>query len=113
MHESIRDRRLFERVKAQFVVTLADASGDLETVVFLVDISAGGLKIITHKRLNKNMIVSVRIKIPEMVESLIVTSRVVCVTVNKDNLYEVGLKFCTVNFKKIRMLEDILKDRTE
>jgi len=98
------DRRMFERLAARFPARYRDASGTYGTDVFLMDVSATGLRATTNQKFFIDDVISVEIKLPNSSKPLMLNGRVRWVRRAIDDLWETGVEFHRVNFMHINRL---------
>ncbi len=96
---------MFERFSARFPVKFKDAHEDYGTEVFLRDVSAQGIRILTKGRFLLDDQLSLEVELPEGGEPIILSGRVAWVRfLNFSFLWELGVQFHQVDFFKIQRL---------
>ena len=98
------ERRLFERFEARFPTRLRDSSLDYGMDVFLKDVSGSGVHITTRQRMFIDDIISLEVKMPDDLDPVVLNGRVRWVHQVMGDLWEVGVEFHKVDFKRMHRL---------
>ena len=104
MSASIDERRVFDRFLARFPVKFKDSRNDYGTDVFLRDISAQGVKLVTRQKMFLNDSISLQVKLPDGYEGLILNGQVIWSKGQNDRIFDVGLKFHKTNLVTLQRL---------
>lgn len=98
------ERRKFKRIKGTFIVSYAPIKG--EEVKFDVsqtrDLSEGGLMFVSGRKFEKDIILKIKLRLPEFLDYVIVKARVVgAKQLAKGPMYETRAQFIEMD-EKIR-----------
>jgi hypothetical protein len=104
MEGTAKEKRLFERFRARFPAKYEHSRDDFGTNVFLRDASSLGAKISSRERLYINDNVSLLVQLPDGVDPLRLSGRVVWAKENTPQLWDIGVQFYKTDFMKIRRM---------
>ncbi len=103
MSETTEERRLFERFSARFPAKFKDSRNDFGTEVFLRDVSASGLRLVTRDRTFVNDSLALQVELPDGPSPLTLNGSVVW-SKPHDMMWEVGMNFHKIEFLKLHRL---------
>ncbi len=96
----VMERRLFERIEAKCPVKLDSKDQPFDANIYLRDFSAGGVRIITKKKLNTNQDLDFWVAVPDGHDPLQLQGKVVWLKDVGKNLWDAGI--C---FKRIHLMD--------
>ncbi len=94
----IEDNRVFERFTARFPAKFQHSNNGFGSNVFLRDISAQGVKIVTKENVYVNDRLDIAVELPDGHDPLILSGTVVWTRAMNPASYDAGLKFEKVDF---------------
>ena len=98
MFVQVDDRRVFDRFVARFPVKFKDSRNDFGSNVFLRDMSAEGVKIVTKERMLLNDKINLLIELPDGRDPLQLSGNIVWIREANPNTRDAGLKFDKIDF---------------
>ncbi len=98
------DNRVFERSAVRFPVKFDAPKEDFATNLFLRDISAQGLKLLSYQPIQLHEDVSILVKLPDQHQPMSLTGTAVWVKNKNPGVWEMGLKFPHIKLMTLQRL---------
>lgn len=108
--EQFKDRRLFERFSARFPSKYKDSRDEFGTKIYLQDVSAFGMRVISVERLLMNDYISLEVKLPDGQAPMVLSGRVVRLRRTEDLYWEAGIQFQKVELLRMSRLYHFIEE---